>query len=74
MRGLDIFSFKGRLAPDTGSSKGLGWAMVQALAVAGARVVLNSRDPNATAPPARPSVAVSSPRLQRRAAFGEQFV
>jgi NAD(P)-dependent dehydrogenase (short-subunit alcohol dehydrogenase family) len=31
----------------TDSSKGLGWAMAQALAGAGAHVVLNSRDPTA---------------------------
>jgi gluconate 5-dehydrogenase len=49
MRGLDIFSLKGRVALVTGSSKGLGWAMAQALAGAGAHVVLNSRDPNALA-------------------------
>ena len=32
MRSLDIFSLKGRVALVTGSSKGLGWAMAQALA------------------------------------------
>src|SRR4051812_19247528 len=49
MRGLEIFSLKGRVALVTGSSKGLGWAMAQALAGAGAHVVLNSRDPDALA-------------------------
>jgi gluconate 5-dehydrogenase len=49
MRGLEIFSLKGRVALVTGSSKGLGWAMAQALASAGAHVVLNSRDPDALA-------------------------
>jgi gluconate 5-dehydrogenase len=33
----------------TGSSKGLGWAMAQALAGAGAHVVLKRRDPKALA-------------------------
>jgi gluconate 5-dehydrogenase len=49
MHSLDIFSLKGRVALVTGSSKGLGWAMAQALAGAGAHVVLNSRDPKALA-------------------------
>ena len=47
---LDIFSLKGRVALVTGSSKGLGWAMAQALAGAGAHVVLNSRKPAELAP------------------------
>jgi gluconate 5-dehydrogenase len=47
---LDLFSLKGRVALVTGSSRGLGWAMAQALADAGAHVVLNSRDPIALAP------------------------
>ena len=46
---LDLFSLRGRVALVTGSSKGLGWAMAQALAGAGAHVVLNSRDPQALA-------------------------
>src|ERR1700722_8514588 len=46
---LDQFSLRGRVALVTGSSKGLGWAMAQALAGAGAHVVLNSRDPQALA-------------------------
>jgi gluconate 5-dehydrogenase len=37
------------VAPVTDSSKGLGWAMAEALAGAGAHVVLNSRDPKALA-------------------------
>jgi gluconate 5-dehydrogenase len=49
MRGLDLFSLNGRVAMVTGSSKGLGWAMAQALAGAGAHVILNSRDPAALA-------------------------
>ena len=49
MRGLEIFSLKGRVALVTGSSKGLGWAMARALASVGAHVVLNSRDPAALA-------------------------
>jgi gluconate 5-dehydrogenase len=43
MNVLDIFSLKERVALITGSSKGLGWAMAQALSGAGAHVVLNSR-------------------------------
>jgi gluconate 5-dehydrogenase len=41
---LDIFSLKGKVALVTGSSRGLGWAMAQALSGAGAHVVLNGRD------------------------------
>ncbi len=39
--GLDL---QGRLALVTGSSRGLGWAIAQGLAAAGARVVLHGRD------------------------------
>lgn len=39
------FDLSGRLALVTGSSRGLGLAMATALAGAGARVVLNGRDP-----------------------------
>jgi len=41
---LDQFSLQGRVALVTGSSRGLGWAMAEALAGAGAHVVLNGRD------------------------------
>ena len=40
---LDLFSLKVRVALVTGSSRGLGWAIAQALAEAGAHVVLNGR-------------------------------
>jgi gluconate 5-dehydrogenase len=39
-----LFDLSGQVALVTGSSRGLGWAMAQALAAAGARVVLNGRD------------------------------
>lgn len=39
-----LFDLTGRVALVTGSSRGLGWAMARALAGAGARVILNSRD------------------------------
>ena len=38
-----LFSLQGKVALVTGSTKGLGWASAQALAGAGAHVVLNSR-------------------------------
>lgn len=40
---LDMFSLKGRVALVTGASRGLGFAMADTLAKAGAHVVLNSR-------------------------------
>ncbi|TFY97726.1 glucose 1-dehydrogenase [Ramlibacter humi] len=39
-----LFDLTGRTALITGSSKGIGFALAQALAQAGARVVLNARD------------------------------
>ncbi len=44
MKELQVFSLEGRVALVTGSSRGLGWAMAQALAGAGAHVVINGRD------------------------------
>ena len=41
---LEMFSLTGKVALVTGSSRGLGWAMAQALSSAGAQVVLNGRD------------------------------
>jgi gluconate 5-dehydrogenase len=67
MRGLDIFSLNGRVALVTGSSKGLGWAMAQALAGAGAHVILNSRDPSALA--AREEEMVTAGYAASSAAF-----
>jgi gluconate 5-dehydrogenase len=39
-----VFGLAGRIALVTGSSRGLGWAFAQALAAAGAGVVLHGRD------------------------------
>jgi gluconate 5-dehydrogenase len=39
------FSLAGKIALVTGASRGLGWAIAQALAGAGAELVLNGRDP-----------------------------
>jgi gluconate 5-dehydrogenase len=49
MDSLAQFSLAGRVALVTGASRGLGWAMAQALAGAGAHVVLNGRDQEALA-------------------------
>ncbi|NBB82849.1 MAG: SDR family oxidoreductase [Alphaproteobacteria bacterium] len=40
----DLFTLDGRVVLVTGASRGLGWAMAEALARAGALVVLNGRD------------------------------
>lgn len=45
MNVLDSFRLDGRLALVTGSSAGIGLALARGLAQAGARVVLNGRDP-----------------------------
>jgi gluconate 5-dehydrogenase len=42
-----MFSLAGKVALVSGASRGLGWAMAQALARAGARVLLNARDAQA---------------------------
>jgi gluconate 5-dehydrogenase len=49
MSGAALFSLAGRTALITGSSKGIGFALAQALGAAGARVVLNARDTQALA-------------------------
>ena len=41
---MTMFDLSGKLAVVTGSSRGLGYAMAEGLAEAGARVVLNGRD------------------------------
>ena len=42
---FDLFDLTGSLALVTGSSQGIGYALAEGLAEAGARVVLNGRDP-----------------------------
>jgi gluconate 5-dehydrogenase len=42
-----MFDLSGKVALVTGASRGLGWAMAQSLAQAGAHVLLNSRDATA---------------------------
>src|SRR6185295_7947124 len=49
----DRFSLKGRTALVTGASRGLGFAMAEALAEHGATVVLNARDEKALADAAK---------------------
>lgn len=41
---MNLFDLSGRLALVTGASKGIGYAVADALASAGARIVLNARD------------------------------
>jgi NAD(P)-dependent dehydrogenase (short-subunit alcohol dehydrogenase family) len=45
----DLFTLDGKVALVTGSSRGLGFAMAEALAAHGALVVLNGRDPTTLA-------------------------
>ncbi len=42
-----MFELNGKVALITGASRGLGWAMAQSLAAAGAHVMLNARDARA---------------------------
>ena len=39
-----MFNLSGKVALISGASRGLGWAMAQSLATAGAHVILNARD------------------------------
>lgn len=48
-----LFDLTGRVALVTGSSRGIGLALARALAGAGARIVLNGRDPTTLAATAR---------------------
>ena len=45
----DLFRLDGRVALVTGASRGLGFAMAEALATHGAQVIVNARDPAAVA-------------------------
>jgi gluconate 5-dehydrogenase len=45
-----MFSLDGKVALVTGSSRGLGWAIAQSLAQAGAHVLLNGRDESTVRP------------------------
>ncbi len=63
----DLFSLRGKVALVTGASRGLGFAMAQALAAAGARVILAARDPE------KLKVAVEALRRDGLEAFSLAF-
>src|SRR6266446_7305762 len=50
MNGDTLFSLRGRVALVTGAARGLGLAMATSLARAGARVLVNGREPARLAP------------------------
>jgi gluconate 5-dehydrogenase len=64
---MKLFDLSGRTALITGSSKGIGLALAQALASAGARIVLNARDA-ARLEAARAALAATGAQV-RAAAF-----
>src|SRR5246127_3722117 len=64
---LSLFDLKGRTALVTGSSRGLGRAIAEGLAKAGARLVINGTDP------ARVETAVAGFRASGHAAGGAAF-
>jgi gluconate 5-dehydrogenase len=64
---LELFELGGRLALVTGSSQGIGFALARGLGRAGARVVLNGRDPT------RLDGAVSTMRAEGIEAEGLAF-
>ena len=60
---MKLFDLGGRRALITGSSKGIGFAMAEALASAGASIVLNARDAGRLAE-ARSRLAASGPEVE----------
>src|SRR5437868_3290217 len=62
-RGLDLFRLDGRVALVTGGSKGLGEAMAEALALAGASAALVSRHGDEAAATARRLAASTGQRV-----------
>ncbi len=62
----EMFDLTGKIALVTGASRGLGWAMAQALANAGAYVMINARDAK--------SVAERVTQIKARSLHGEAAV
>lgn len=67
MNVLDTFQLQGRRALITGSSAGIGLALAEALAQAGAHVVLNGRTPS------KVNAAVDAMRAQKLSVSGSVF-
>ena len=62
-----MFNLTGKVALVSGASRGLGWAMAQSLAAAGAHVILNARDESALKERVKEEVpSLHCPSLRRR--------
>jgi len=64
---VDMFDLSGRQALITGSSQGIGLSLAEGLSAAGAKVVVNGRDPNKVA------AAVAHLNAKGRTAIGMSF-
>jgi len=61
-----MFDLGGKVALVSGASRGLGWAMAQSLASAGAHVILNARDESALKQRVKELAAKGAPASRAR--------